>query len=104
MKELPTRLIAHFEPQMGPDSIQLYGWRGGDRAVSLSFEKIPESQYSPPFLVASREELQVLANTLWDCGVRPVQASGSIGQLGAINNHLSDMRAIAFAKLKVPSP
>ena len=47
---------------------------------------------------------QQLMDSLWTCGVRPTEGSGSAGSLAATQRHLTDMRAIVFDKLKVPCP
>jgi hypothetical protein len=44
---------------------------------------------------------QVLMDDLWNCGVRPTEGSGSAGSLKATENHLDDMRKIAFNRLKI---
>jgi hypothetical protein len=44
---------------------------------------------------------QVLMDDLWACGVRPTEGSGSAGSLKATENHLDDMRKIAFNRLKI---
>lgn len=31
-------------------------------------------------------------NRLWDAGIRPVGAAGSVGQVGAMQEHLKDLR------------
>ena len=55
-----------------------------------------------PFMDMANDEAQRLANALWDAGIRPAGAAGSAGQLGAVQAHLGDMRAIVSAKLNVP--
>lgn len=40
----------------------------------------------------SHEMAQQLMEQLWNAGVRPQAATGSIGQLGAVQHHLEDMR------------
>jgi hypothetical protein len=44
---------------------------------------------------------QELVDSLWEVGVRPYAAQGSAGQLSAVENHLSDMRRIAFKGLEM---
>lgn len=73
-------------------------------AGRIVFEPIAEGQAAEPTVVASREDLQRLADSLWEAGVRPMQAEGSVGQLAAVQGHLADMRHLAFAKCEVPRP
>jgi hypothetical protein len=48
----------------------------------------------PPLLSLDPEIAQLLINSLWDAGMRPVQANGSAGQLQATEKHLADMQKI----------
>ena len=61
-------------------------------------------QSGPPTLRLSGEAAQELMNSLWECGIRPVQGKGSAGQLDATLRHLEDMRQIAFGKLEIGKP
>jgi len=38
-------------------------------------------------------------DSLWDCGLRPSEGTGSAGALSATQKHLDDMRKIVFKKL-----
>ena len=44
---------------------------------------------------------QVLMDDLWNCGIRPTEGKGSAGSLTATENHLKDMRMIAFDQLGI---
>jgi len=57
-----------------------------------------------PTMRLTREAAQMLMDELWNCNIRPEGAAGSVGQLGAVEKHLQDMRAIAFAKLEIGKP
>jgi hypothetical protein len=46
----------------------------------------------------SNEAAQRLMDSLWHCGIRPVGAKGSTGQLAATERHLEDMRRLVFVK------
>jgi len=52
-------------------------------------------------IVINEGQAQQLCNDLFDLGIRPVGAAGSIGQLSATERHLNDMRKIAFSKLNI---
>lgn len=39
---------------------------------------------------------QVLMDSLWDCGLRPSEGSGSAGALAATQRHLEDLRHLVF--------
>ena len=49
------------------------------------------------------DSLQSLMDAMWREGIRPTDI-GTPGHLAATQQHLLDMRAIAFSKLKVPIP
>jgi hypothetical protein len=44
-----------------------------------------------------------LGDELWRCGIRPAEGAGSVGQLGATERHLADMRTIALDALNITS-
>ena len=49
----------------------------------------------PPALQVKMSDAQMLMDTLWDCGLRPTEGSGSAGALLATQKHLEDMRKLA---------
>jgi hypothetical protein len=51
-------------------------------------------EYCAPNL--SAEAAQGLMDSLWNAGVRPAGMIASTGQLAALENHLRDMRHLAF--------
>lgn len=55
-----------------------------------------------PAASLSQAEAQELMDELWRAGIRPAQGAGSAGQQAATENHLQDMRKLAFHALKVP--
>lgn len=63
-----------------------------------------QGQYAPPTLQLPQRTAQQLIDELWFCGLRPTEGSGSAGSLAATERHLSDMRAMAFASLKIVKP
>ena len=52
-----------------------------------------------PFMRLNVDEAQNLIDTLWDCGLRPSEGTGSAGAFAATQAHLSDMRIITNAAL-----
>ena len=63
--------------------------------------EIPERKgdLMPPMMTLENQAAQSLMDQLWHCGLRPSEGSGSAGALAATQQHLDDMRAIAFKKL-----
>lgn len=50
------------------------------------------------------EQAQQLMDALWASGFRPVDGHGSTGQLGAVQEHLRDMRLLVANVLDVQLP
>lgn len=59
-------------------------------------EKTEKDAYEPPSVLLQDTEAQLLMDDLWSSGIRPTEGSGSAGSLKATENHLNDMRKIAF--------
>lgn len=55
----------------------------------------------PPALRIKKSDAQMLIDTLWDCGLRPSEGSGSAGQLAAVQDHLKDVRSLAERLLAI---
>lgn len=75
----------------------------GDGSLSavqeLVFAPVDEFAFSLPSFTLSPEQAQLLMDELWNCGLRPTEGSGSAGSLAATQEHLKDMRTIAFSLL-----
>lgn len=54
-----------------------------------------KSDIRPPIML-EQTAAQKLIDTLWDCGLRPSEGSGSAGCLAATQRHLEDMRTLVF--------
>lgn len=54
-----------------------------------------------PSVILPQESAQKLIDDLWDAGLRPSEGSGSAGAFKAVQDHLRDMRKIAFKHLKL---
>ena len=67
-------------------------------------EQVDRGTLIPVAMQGRPQDFQSLVDQLWECGVRPHQASGSTGQLGAITRHLEDMRSIVGHSLKTILP
>jgi hypothetical protein len=60
-----------------------------------------EGAYNPESALSmSRDDAQALMDALWSCGLRPTEGEGSAGSLAATQQHLDDMRTVAFGALK----
>jgi len=73
-------------------------------AVAEPITLVPyESEFTDPCpaMYMNETEAQVLMDSLWDCGLRPSEGSGSAGAFLAVQGHLADMRKIVFNRLKI---
>jgi hypothetical protein len=66
--------------------------------------RVPEMGGGKAAFAVNKEHAQQLMDDLWRCGLRPTEGHGSVGQLGAVKDHLRDMQALAFGKLKIERP
>ena len=74
----------------------------GEKIVSdFKWSVLDECQITSPSGRIQIEEAQAMMDNLWECGLRPSEGSGSAGSLRATENHLNDMRKIAFKSLKI---
>ncbi len=86
--------------------IQMFidSYRGGEvyAAKPLEFELRTMFEVdSEPTLSMNQDMAQKLIDSLWDCGLRPSEGSGSAGAMLAVQEHLKDMKKIAFNRLKI---
>lgn len=91
--------------ESNPDGIKLFAkqTKGKQRyyAQELKFKQTNVNERVQPFLVIDKHEAQKLIDDLWDCGLRPSEGSGSAGAMLATQEHLRDMKDIAFHTLKM---
>ena len=70
-------------------------------ALELHCEQVADFMplQTAPLCVLDPAAAKMLMDSLWAAGIRPSDGEGSAGQLGAVQRHLADMQAIAFAKI-----
>lgn len=100
----PTRLIA--DRNMIGNTIDLYCFQKGEDGKGRAGQPIEMRPHdantaADPIARISRNEAQELLDSLYHCGLRPTQEGDSVGALAATQNHLEDMRKIAFRALHV---
>lgn len=71
-------------------------------AKPIEMVSVDEGSYSEPTVRLSLTEAQSMMDTLWDCGLRPTEGSGSAGALAATQNHLKDLQRIVFKDYPKP--
>ena len=100
------RLTAHRMHHRPTQSIGIFGdiySRHSDGKVyiaePLTFVEWKERfVQNDPMCTIDDQQAQSLMNSLWECGIRPVQGAGSAGQLTAVQYHLEDMRKLVFTE------
>lgn len=113
MNTKTTITIEAFREQWS-GAIVLMAWRtdpdGKTFAGEVKWEELPVGVMPRPMLKIPREGaedsagLQVLADSLFQCGIRPSQTLGTAGEKQALERHLQDFRALAAHALKVQLP
>lgn len=99
-----ARFRFYAATQLWSDSVQVgIGRTGmdGDRSrvtnvATLTLNPIKEGDYSEPTMSLTPAEARDLMDALWGAGVRPSNGTGNVGQLGATEKHLEDMRRLVF--------
>lgn len=66
-------------------------------ATGFTYQEYNDGYFLTPTFVLSNSEAQELMDSLWQCGLRPTEGSGSAGSLAATERHLEDMQKIAFS-------
>lgn len=92
------------------DQLQMAVFQTAPNGVRYIAKPPEMEELKPAYLIGEPtfrleyEQGQQLIDELWRAGLRPSEGSGSAGSLRATENHLSDMRRIAFGTLKISSP
>lgn len=96
-----------FQTQLFDDRIGFAIWKKEDGvsklAKPLEFEDYRQGDCIAGNEVAwlSNSEAQGMMDSLWSVGIRPTEGKGSAGAMSATQEHLKDMREIAFNKLNI---
>jgi len=69
--------------------------------TTLQYESRKEGCCHKPSFEINRNNIQCLMDDLWRAGVRPKESRYKSETITAKDNHLLDMRKIAFNKLKI---
>jgi hypothetical protein len=65
----------------------------------IVWEEVNEGAIYSPTMILDETEAQALIDSLWDCGLRPTEGTGSAGALAAAQANLEDLRRVAFTLL-----
>jgi hypothetical protein len=103
---LPVELMARREDWSEGISIymrqQTVG-HGDSVAAPVTMVRREPGSIVEPMLRLGIQSSQQLMDELWQCGLRPTEGTGSAGSLKATENHLADMKRIAFTLLERPN-
>lgn len=83
--------ISFFLRERHADGISI-----GQPIVMKALTEKDEMLVPEPTFVLHASEAQNLMDSLWDCGLRPSEGSGSAGAMAATQKHLEDMRTLVF--------
>jgi len=97
---LRRNLTARAERQFVRDTITVYLFEhmpNGRIAIlsNVEFTEVPPEEaveIGVDGINLSRQTAQELMDSLWDCGLRPSEGSGSAGALAATERHLKDVQ------------
>lgn len=100
------RINAEYRWDSQAIELRLIHYHGlGGRAISvgapIEMKPYDPASYMPPTLLLRTETAQHLMDSLWRCGLRPTEGTGSAGALAATQRHLDDLRKIVFKELEI---
>jgi hypothetical protein len=101
----PLDFIIYLNPAYGQYELHI-ALRSSDgrRRIArgpVTYAESTPGTYNEPFMRMEPEDAQKLMDALWNTGIRPGNGEGSVGQIGAMQKHLDDMRAIVAKELGV---
>jgi hypothetical protein len=76
----------------------------GEKHVALSnlvFEELKEFSDPKEKIYMTQQQGQELMDSLWDCGIRPSEGTGSAGAMSAIQDHLKSMKILSDRLLSI---
>lgn len=71
-------------------------------AARLTWQHVVDGSVAASTQSLDLAAAQELMDSLWQCGLRPSEGSGSTGALAATERHLADLRQIAFHFMEQP--
>jgi hypothetical protein len=74
---------------------------GDTKTATVQWETIADTAMMKPLLAIRMEQAQVLMDDLWNAGVRPTEGAGSAGSMRAAQDHIKDLRRVAFKALGI---
>ena len=99
---------AHAESRFYSRSISLHLYerrQNGEISLlsGLQFTTVKEAEVIQPQeeITIPLETAQELIDSLWQCGLRPSEGSGSAGSLKATENHLKDIQELSRRLLSI---
>mgnify|MGYP001569734410 CR=1 FL=1 len=93
--------MAIDDSRLGDDHRPMMGKYYPSSVTFAEVRREDDGREYDPALLMSPGEAQGLMNELWRNGIRPTSGEGNVGQIGATERHLEDMRVIAFNRLNI---
>jgi len=97
----------HIRAQASPwgGGVEIGAWRritgGPVEVATLQWEAIADNAERRSLLTMRMQQAQVLMDDLWNAGIRPTEGAGSAGAMRAAENHIADLRRVAFKALGI---
>ena len=70
--------------------------QGNQHVFTLETKTKEDCEPGPTTCTLSMTAAQKLIDSLWNCGLRPTEGTGSAGAMAAVQKHLEDMRSLVF--------
>jgi hypothetical protein len=97
----------HIRAQASPwgCGVEIGVWRrinGGPVEVAVvQWEAIADNAERKSLVTMRMQQAQVLMDDLWNAGIRPTEGAGSAGAMRAAQDHIADLRRVAFKALGI---
>lgn len=98
MIDFDLRMEAYFSPYRNCYEVFAVSKTAVFAAVASEPPKFGEP--AEPLLRITAEQAQILVDSLWNAGLRPVGGSGTAGQAEAMKQHIEDLRYVMKQTLK----
>lgn len=75
-------------------SVFIYDRVTRQSAEKITFVKKEDGEPIQRVFGLDKNDAQTLMDDLWQCGVRPTDGAGTAGAMGAVQEHLKDLRNV----------
>ena len=105
MNDAPKPFYVHYDPAWMGYAFHIVGkdpYNGKRYVPKVEWEEVDNTTvvyHAAPFIL-NETELQGLADALWAAGIRPSATKQEVN-LKSLENHIADLRKIAFKSLEI---